>query len=260
MLKASALYMYYRTKLCVHNFTVFDLKSHGVQCYVWHEAEGGLSAHEFASCIVDYLESDLSFDRYIIYSDGCTYQNRNKTLATALSRFSVMHDKEVEQKILKRGHTMMEVDSVHCVIERSIKNKKIFLPIDYVRLVEEARRKPFPYSVKYLTHTFFSNFDGVNTLSCIRPGKKAGNATVIDIRALRYLPTNGKILYKLGFGDEWSELPEKRHQSTALIASPKKLFSAIRSISNAKFKHLLQELKSVIPSECWAFYDKLKHE
>lgn len=38
-LKASALY--YKTKLCLHNFTIFDLATHDTLCYVWHEVEGG---------------------------------------------------------------------------------------------------------------------------------------------------------------------------------------------------------------------------
>ncbi|GFO24067.1 hypothetical protein PoB_005057200 [Plakobranchus ocellatus] len=82
-LKASALY--YRTKLCVHNFTIFDCTTRDVSCYVWHEAEGGLTANEFASCLCHYLESDLSSEEFIIFSDGCPYQNRNTTLAKTYS-------------------------------------------------------------------------------------------------------------------------------------------------------------------------------
>ena len=63
-LKASALY--YRTKLCVHNFTIFNCVTKDVMCYVWHEAEGGLSANEFASCIVDFLSSNTKAKRFIL--------------------------------------------------------------------------------------------------------------------------------------------------------------------------------------------------
>ncbi|GFR92160.1 hypothetical protein ElyMa_002611000 [Elysia marginata] len=78
-MQASALY--YRTKLTVNNFTIFYLGIAGVDCYVWHEVEGGLTANEFCSCWHDYLTNKLtegSHDKCIIYSDGCTYQNRNK--------------------------------------------------------------------------------------------------------------------------------------------------------------------------------------
>jgi len=44
--QASALY--YKTKLCIHNFTFFDLNTKDGVHYVWHEGEGGLSAMSFA--------------------------------------------------------------------------------------------------------------------------------------------------------------------------------------------------------------------
>ena len=114
--KASALY--YKTKLCVHNFTVYDLVSKHCVCHVWNECEGGLTGNEFASCVVDFLTSDLSSSEYVVYSDGCGYQNRNATLASALSYFSKKIGKTVTQNILVKGHTQMEVDSVHSTIKR----------------------------------------------------------------------------------------------------------------------------------------------
>ena len=57
-LNASALY--YRTKLTVHNFTVYNLATKDVMCFVWHEAEGGLTANEFASCVIDFLENQIT--------------------------------------------------------------------------------------------------------------------------------------------------------------------------------------------------------
>ena len=81
-LKVSALF--YRIKLCVHNFTIFDCVSADVKCFVWQEAEGGLSANEFASCLYSYLTEGKDFDKCIVWSDGCTYQNRNVTLRKAL--------------------------------------------------------------------------------------------------------------------------------------------------------------------------------
>lgn len=53
VLQASAIY--YKTKLCVHNFTTFNLADKEVSCYLWHEAEGGLEANIFATIIVKHL-------------------------------------------------------------------------------------------------------------------------------------------------------------------------------------------------------------
>lgn len=52
-LQASALY--FKTKLCVHNFTTFNLANHDVRCYWFDESNGGLEASVFASCIVDTI-------------------------------------------------------------------------------------------------------------------------------------------------------------------------------------------------------------
>ena len=39
-LQASALY--YKQKLSVHNFTIYNLANQETECYIWHEGEGGL--------------------------------------------------------------------------------------------------------------------------------------------------------------------------------------------------------------------------
>ena len=68
--------LYYGTKLTVHNFPVYNLGTKDVVCYVWHEGEGVLSANEFASCVIDYLEHKTNSKKVIIFSDGCIYQNK----------------------------------------------------------------------------------------------------------------------------------------------------------------------------------------
>ena len=128
-------------------------------CYVRDEVEGGLNASEFASCLVSYLEDRAdAFVKAIIYSDGCTYQNRTRVLATALRFFCLKFGKIVEQKILDRGHTQMKVDSVHATIERRLKNMDIYSPLDYVNLIMASRTNPRPYEVKYLTF-FFKDYE-----------------------------------------------------------------------------------------------------
>ena len=54
-LKASALY--YKTKLEVHNYTIFDMASKDVECHLWNEVAGGLNSSEFASFLVSTLWS-----------------------------------------------------------------------------------------------------------------------------------------------------------------------------------------------------------
>ncbi|KAF0745895.1 Uncharacterized protein FWK35_00030429, partial [Aphis craccivora] len=83
---SNASAMYYKQKLQVHNFTIYRLHDHDVTLYVWHESNGHVTANEFTSCIIDYI-SNLSTEvkEVTLISDGCNYQNRNKTLSSALN-------------------------------------------------------------------------------------------------------------------------------------------------------------------------------
>ena len=117
-LQASALY--YKQKLAVHNFVVYNLATHDIQCYLWHEGEGGLSSNEFSSCITDYLQQNVQYEEYVLYSYGCSYQNRNSIPPNTLSSFAQTHNKTVMQKYLERGHMQMEVNSAHTAIEQKL--------------------------------------------------------------------------------------------------------------------------------------------
>jgi hypothetical protein len=52
-LKVSALY--YKSKLCVHNFTMYNLSSRDCTCYWWDETQSDLSASSFVSCIINQI-------------------------------------------------------------------------------------------------------------------------------------------------------------------------------------------------------------
>ena len=254
-LLASALY--YKTKLQVHNYSVFDLSNKDTMCYLWNEAEGSMSANEFASCLIDYLtENMLQFNRCIIFSDGCTYQNRNHVLASALRHFCKNQDKTVEQKFLERGHTQMEVDSVHATIEKKLKGVEIHLPSDYVKVIKSARKQPEPCQVKYLDHTFFSNYKDFGNLKSIKPGKKITAPNVTNLRALKYTP-DGLMFFKTSFADDWELLPLPRNDVIP-VNGPDRLYSSRLKIKQSKYDHL-QSLKSVLLKDAHAFYDNLPH-
>lgn len=256
MLNASAIY--YKTKLCVHNYTVYNLSNHHCVNYWWNESEGELNASIFATCLTDYLSNNcLGKDiPIVIYSDGCNFQNRNVVMSNALLHFAVNNNVEVTQKYLVKGHTQMEVDSVHALIERKLKHKEIYLPFDYCQAAIEARKTPFPYETKYMTFEFFRDFSNIVYYNSIRPGRNTGDPTVIDISALRYLPS-GKIETKLDFDQQFEDLP-RRPRPIDKSTVPKHMYSHRLPIPLRKWQHL-QELKAVIPKDFHSFYDNLPH-
>ncbi len=248
-LRASAVY--FKTKLGCHNFTIYDCNSADVICYFWTEVEGDLTANSFASCIVDHVRT-VDADTVIIWSDGCGYQNRSSMLANALLHEALKTGKTIIQKYLERGHTHMKCDSCHATVERTLRNRQIYVPSMYIDAIQEARKQK-PYAVKEVDHTFFKDYTGLQYCASIRPGIKPGDPQVHDIRALKY-DENG-ISYKLDMDDEWSLLPRRLRFGYTDKDIGDKTQCKIKA---RKFKDL-QDLKKVMPKEYHPYYDSLPH-
>lgn len=251
--------VYFKTKLSVHNFTVYNIVTKHCTCYWFDETQADLQSSTFVSFVFDYIKRFLNDGKpIIIYSDGCTYQNRNNIMSNALLRLSEELKVTIEQKFLVKGHTQMECDSVHANIERKLKNRKIFLPSDYIRACEQSRTSTEKYVTKLVNHTFFSNFNKNHVYSSIRPGRKTGDPTVTDVRALKY--SEQKIFFKLNFDSEYEELPQRTRKNISPNNSEyDRLHTQRIKIKKTKYDHL-QQLKSVIPEDCWSFYDNLPYE
>ncbi|KAJ8737976.1 hypothetical protein PYW08_000576 [Mythimna loreyi] len=107
----------------VHNFTIYNLGTKNVECYWFDETTTDLKASTYASFYIDYLKKiieDCPKD-VVIYSDGCTSQNRNVVVSNALLLLAIEKNIVITQFFLEKGHTQMEVDSVHSIIERNLK-------------------------------------------------------------------------------------------------------------------------------------------
>lgn len=67
----------------------------------------------------------------------------------------------------------MECDSTHALIERKLKGREIMLPYQYVEIIREAQKNPFPFDVEYLTYDLFKKYDDkfLIRFDSIRPGK-----------------------------------------------------------------------------------------
>ena len=104
---------------------------------------------------------DDSVSTMILYGDGCCYHNRNVSLSSALIHFAVSRRKLIFQKFLEKGHTWMEVESVHSAIEDKLRERQIFWPAEYIDVITAARRD-HPYEVKQVDHTVFRDFSKLN--------------------------------------------------------------------------------------------------
>ncbi|CAF4857457.1 unnamed protein product [Pieris macdunnoughi] len=256
---------YYKTKLCVHNWCIYDMKTSDGYCFLWNEVEGGLNSDEFATILSNFFTDKVipkmgDDNRYItLYTDGCTYQNRNVILSNALLNIAMLHNVTIEQKYLEVGHTQMEVDSMHAMIEKKLKNQVINVPAEYITICKNAKKSK-PYIVEYLNYSYFRNFKNLQFYNSIRPGKMKGDPKVTDIRALKYTPSR-EIFYKLKLTEDYKLLNQRRNARINNIPfhNLPDLYNERRKITKKKYLDL-QQLKNSMPRDYQNYYDNLPHE
>ena len=116
---------------------------------MWHGGQAARGANEIASCLYKYLMNLRPDIKHItMYSDSCQGQNKNSHMAVMC--MITLQDNtnllSISHKFLIPGHTHMECDSDHSLIEK--KKKKYSLPIshphDWAQLVRvTGKKRPF---------------------------------------------------------------------------------------------------------------------
>ncbi|CAG7728675.1 unnamed protein product [Allacma fusca] len=253
--------IYFKAKLNVYSYTVYNLGNDKVRCYWWDETQGDLVASSFVSCLVDYLETfNSDYRPIVVFSDGCGYQNRNIVMSNALLNFAMRRHKIIYQKFIDKEHSQTECDSVHADIDRKLKDMNIGLPRDYMEVCRSARRHPTSrYEAKEIDYSFFRDYTSkfFQRYESIRPGSKPKDPHETDIQALKYDP-NGQIFFKIHFDDDWRPLPRKPKQLVTQETAPP-LFGCPIKLDFKKYSDL-QDLKQLLPTECHQFYDNLTYE
>ena len=126
---------YYKSKLKVLNFTIYNIKKNHCECFLWDETNGNRGANEIGTWVLTYIrklceENKGENIKIIFYSDNCSGQQKNKFMI-ALYLFAVTNlpVQSITHKYLIRGHTQNEGDCAHSLIERQIKRLRKGGPI-----------------------------------------------------------------------------------------------------------------------------------
>lgn len=107
----------------------------------------------------------------------------------ALLHLSSQLQTKIVQKYLEKGHTQMEVDSVHSHIERALKPQQVYSPTGFITVTLAARNHLSPqgqYRAEYLAPNFVKDYEMNNIYPSSRPGSRPGEPVVTDIRVLEY--------------------------------------------------------------------------
>lgn len=267
--------IFYRRKLSVYNFTIFDASNADGYSYLWDETQGKKGSVEIGSCLLKYLQSLPNTVTHVSsFSDTCGGQNRNKYVTAAMlyAVANIDNLEVIDLKYLEPGHTYLEVDSMHATIERARRNKKVYTPREWGVLIQMARLKPRPYIVTHLTYLDFYNFKElaskimVNT-TCDTDGNQV---KWLQIKWLRFIKTNPSTIFfkydvksndflKLNIRDVGTKRTRTRKQCENVYdVSLEQQYTSLLPISNAKKHDLLCLLREkVIPGDYKNFVEML---
>ena len=119
--------IFYRRRLAVYNFTVYNIKTKHCHSYVWHDCIAKRGSNEIASCVYKFLrEVDWEGIKSVhLFCDFCSGQNRN-TIIPAMILLFLSESRSVESvtvNYFEPHHGQNEGDSIHSCVERAMKKK-----------------------------------------------------------------------------------------------------------------------------------------
>lgn len=162
-----SMLFYYSRKYCVYNLTFYESATREGYCYSWGEKDGKRGGNEIATILLKYIkmvDDRQTVKNLLLYSDSCAGQNKNKIVFAAVHTAlqECQHIETIQMNFLLPGHTSMPVDSIHAVIENSVKNTVIHAPSQWSTVFTLARKNPKPYNVEVLKCADFVAWDSIS--------------------------------------------------------------------------------------------------
>lgn len=198
--------IFYKRKLALYNFTIYDGEGNGYS-YLYDETNGTKGCNEVATAIFMYCQQlPETVTEITTWSDTCAAPNHFLCMLIYLVNTSP-HLKVINVKYLESGHTYLQCDSMHAIIERKKKPRKIYSIGEMRMVVETARLDPKPYSCKIQNYTEVLDFKKLSKDIVKNRSKNVNGETVswLDIKWLRIEIASSRILYKYDYHGPFQE-------------------------------------------------------
>ncbi|KAK3925963.1 Ribosomal RNA large subunit methyltransferase E, partial [Frankliniella fusca] len=208
--------------------------------------------------------------KLILFSDSTIGQNRNSIVSAMFLTLLEMHCsiKSIEHVFLEAGHTRLEVDSKHSVIERSKQHvDKIHVPSDWYDLVRKlgTSTKNFPNGRFHVVEMKgeFCDFHALFKGPLIKRTTTTTNDKFVWLSTplLRYDANKpGKVFFKKNIRDTGYGCLDFQRTGKAGAYSAghlqkyvKKIYLSPLPVTESKKKDLMKLLK-LLPPSCHEFY------
>lgn len=266
---------FYLRKLWTLNLVINDATTKTTENFVWSENVAGRGGNEIASCILLWCQKhlkDTTIQEITVWTDNCAGQNRNNiVVACYLMLMSVYpHIKYINHKFLLKGHTHMEVDHIHSMIERKKKrlvSMEIITPHDWAQFIKTCAGR-HPFNVNEMDVNSFKDFTDLykKTGPFLQRKKNVkGNDFKISESVWWQFRKDkpGSLFYKTDFDQEdFEEVVMKRNLKKSNAPIPNELPNVRQTekpISSAKYRDL-QTLTTWIPEQFHSYYKNLPHQ
>lgn len=248
--------MFYKRQLSVYNLTIYDGAEGIANNFLWDETKAGRGANQIGSCLFKYFtELPPEVTQVIMYSDTCTGQNRNSHIAAMC--FSALQKnpnlKSIDHKFMVSGHSHMECDTAHAMIEKKKKrtDMRIHHPWDWAQLIRTVGTKN-KFLVTEMQQENFLDFKSFYTQKLQIKSKNCDNEKFVwhDVQWMRFTADQiGIIQYKTSVDalEPFKKMSFLRRRQVNPVLDAPRQYSKLLPISEEKKKDLLSILHLIDP-------------